>query len=795
MGVHDKDRATPLRALYVEDNTADGDLAARALARANPPILIDVVHTVADALTRLTDDASYDWVLFDLNLPDGDGLQVLRHIKAQRLPMVTLTITGTGDERAVIQALKMGVDDYIIKTGDYLERLHQHLMDARERTFQTWRPFNSQVRVLYVEDSEQDAALTAHHLSINAPHVLLDTVVAPFADLYPRLDQGHFDVLLLDFRLDTLDAFEIIKHHMRGDHRDAPIVIITGHGSEDIAARVLRMGVTDYLIKDSNYLQRLPSVLESACVRGQLQHERKRLQRSEAQLLQLTRQVPGAIVLFKLETDGSLHPVYASDALSKVQGLSLQDLSSDVVRGRVHPEDQNSLSDCIDKAARARTVSACEYRMRVDPHGWRWFETQMSPEPQTDGTTLLYCYTFDITERRQMHQMAVATQTAIKANQAKTEFLSHMSHELRTPLNAVLGFAQLLKADSRHPLTDNQVHQVKLIEQAGQHLLQMISEVLNLARIEAGEISLMPKVMPLEPLCTEAMALLQPMAQATHIRMHLHLPDGAATRPLLLFADPVRVKQVVVNLLSNAVKYNKPQGEVHVTLLRQDNHVVLQVRDTGIGMTATQQSHLFEPFNRLGADRSGIEGTGIGLVIVRKLVELMGGSMHVHSVAGEGSLFEVILPASPTDLPHVDAPVQVSQPATEQASQQVILYAEDDPINVELVRQILSLNQHYILRVATCGADAIAAALAEPPDLLLLDMHLGDMDGISVSDALREDPRLRHVPRIALSANALPEQIQRAREHGFAEYLTKPLNVGRFLASLAQHLAPGSIAP
>ena len=795
--------ATPLRAMYVEDSATDADLARRALLRASPPVELDLVTSVAAAIDQLNrQPTAYDWVLFDLNLPDGDGLQVLNHVRQQELPVVTMAITGTGDERAVVNALKMGVDDYVIKTGAYLDHLHQLLMDARDRTQQSqWRTA-SQIRVLYVEDSMQDSALTAHYLRQHARHIQLQIINAPFNRLTEQLDAGAFDVLLLDFRLDNLDTFELVKHIKRGPHRHVPVVIITGHGSEHTAAQVLRMGVTDYVIKDSGYLQRLPWVLESACMNGQLQHERLRLQRSEAQLMKLTSQVPGAIVLMRMTTSGDLHPEYATDTLSKVQGISLQEFTDGALPDRVHPDDKERVRACAGKAVEQGQVLSCEYRIRMQAcdttsdlsDNWRWFETQMSPEPQPDGSTLLYCYTFDITERRLMQELALTTQTAIRANQAKTEFLSHMSHELRTPLNAVLGFAQLLRSDTRHALSDDQQHHVKHIEQAGQHLLHMINEVLNLARIEAGEISLSPELIDPLAICDEAVSLLSPLAGQRDIQVVLHQPTANvvhASQALSVFADPTRLRQIVVNLLSNGIKYNKARGRVDLVVAQLADQVSIQVKDTGIGMSPAQQSHLFEPFNRLGADRTDIEGTGIGLVIVRKLVELMGGQLLVVSTPGDGSMFEVRMPMGPQAmLEHTPHPArhEPGLTATAPTVQRTILYAEDDAINIELVRQIMALRLTYQLKVATSGAEAIEMALADPPDLLLLDMHLGDMDGIAVSDALRTDPRLSDIPRVALSANALPEQIERAQAHGFVDYLTKPLNVSKFVDCMNKHM-------
>jgi CheY-like chemotaxis protein len=247
---------------------------------------------------------------------------------------------------------------------------------------------------------------------------------------------------------------------------------------------------------------------------------------------------------------------------------------------------------------------------------------------------------------------------------------------------------------------------------------------------------------------------------------------------------------VLVNLLSNAIKYNVQGGQVQLEALPLDGHVVLSVRDTGPGLQPEQLAHLFEPFNRLGAERSHIEGTGIGLVIVQRLVNLMQGRVEVSSTPGTGSIFRVWVPAAPS--PQAG---EGSESANRSNFGQLdelapgsrtILYAEDNAINVELLRQVMCMRPRWHLEVAQNGHQAIAMAQSHPPDLLLLDMHLGDMSGLDVSDALERFPSTATIPRVALSADAMPDQINEARERGFVDYLTKPLDVKRFLRLLDQ---------
>jgi PAS domain S-box-containing protein len=391
----------------------------------------------------------------------------------------------------------------------------------------------------------------------------------------------------------------------------------------------------------------------------------------------------------------------------------------------------------------------------------------------------------DVSERMRMEEALGSARAAERASKAKTEFLSRMSHELRTPLNAMLGFAQLLRVDPRFPLNDIQRQKVAHIERAGAHLLAMMTDVLDLSRIEAGSLPLSVAVVQVANVLDEAVAMVSNQA-ATALIALAHTPPDA---DLYVRADPVRLRQVLVNLLSNAIKYNRAGGRVMIEAMSLGTEVLITVTDTGLGLTPAQQAHLFEPFNRLGAERTAVEGTGIGLVIVKRLLDLMNGRIDVSSHTGTGSSFRIWLPLAA-------APAHSGE-ATERGPRtnfggleeiglhsRTVLYAEDNAINVELLRQVMHMRPQWHLEVAPSGQQAISMALACPPDLLLLDMHLGDMSGLDVSDALATQSATACIPRVALSADAMPDQINEARERGFVDYLTKPLDVSRFLKLL-----------
>ncbi len=391
----------------------------------------------------------------------------------------------------------------------------------------------------------------------------------------------------------------------------------------------------------------------------------------------------------------------------------------------------------------------------------------------------------DIGERRRMQEAMASAQAAERASQAKTEFLSRMSHELRTPLNAMLGFAQLLRVDPQQPLSPAQRQKVDHIEKAGAHLLAMLTDVLDLSRIEAGSLPMQMRALPVQQVLDDAAALVAHQAQEAQLGLRITPADPSWQ----VMGDHVRLRQVLVNLLSNAIKYNRPGGWVQLEAQPLGSELVISVTDTGRGLTPAQQAHLFEPFNRLGAERTAVEGTGIGLVIVKRLIELMHGRVQLSSTPEVGTCFRVILPRAVA----AHDPAQEATPSTrsgfgllDEIGERTlrVLYAEDNPVNVELVRQVLRMRPQWTLLVAVNGHQAIEQALQEPPDLLLLDMHLGDMTGLDVSDALCSHPTTQDIPRVALSADVMPDRVEAARHRGFVDYLSKPLDVARLLKLL-----------
>ncbi|MET0334998.1 MAG: ATP-binding protein, partial [Rhizobacter sp.] len=451
----------------------------------------------------------------------------------------------------------------------------------------------------------------------------------------------------------------------------------------------------------------------------------------------------------------------------------------------IHPDDRYAVQAKLEQALATGGMLEARYRQRR-PDGseatLEIFARCTLGESQRPVGMVGTCR--DVTQQAMHDQLRNEKETAERASRAKSEFLSRVSHELRTPLNGILGFAQLMAIDRVHPLETDQARRLDSVMRAGRHLLELINDMLNLARIEQEDFSLQRTPVNLAATLQTCFTLIQPMADSAGVR--LAAPPRRAHWAL---ADTRAVEQVLLNLLSNAIKYNRPAGTVKVTLSRGDEHMHVAVSDEGEGLSPAQQSHLFQPFNRLGAEQRRVEGTGLGLVIARQLAASMGGELKVASTPGKGSTFTLSLPVgtAPTGSRH-RADAHQPLPPEPTSAQRQVLYVEDEPLNVLLMQELFKARPQWVLHVATDGQSGLAAARERHHDLLLIDMNLPDMSGLELIRALRADPRTSGLQCIALSADAMQAQIDTALAGGFDGYWTKPINVALMLEGLGQAL-------
>ena len=399
---------------------------------------------------------------------------------------------------------------------------------------------------------------------------------------------------------------------------------------------------------------------------------------------------------------------------------------------------------------------------------------------------------FESTQQKNNVELERVSAAAEKANFAKSDFLSSMSHELRSPLNAILGFAQLINSDSPSP-TASQTASIAQILKAGWYLLALINEILDLAQIESGKLSLSLEPTSLAEILLECQSMIEPQALKRGIKMSF--PQSGSR--YFVQADRTRLKQVLINLLSNAIKYNQSNGTVIVdcSLVAPDHdtpeRVHVSVRDVGQGLPADKLLQLFQPFNRLGQERSMEEGTGIGLVMSKRLVELMGGAIGVESTVGFGSVFWFDLNSTTAPLAGV---VTVQPAAIAQAQLQhgvplrTLLYVEDNPANLKLVEKLIARRPDICLLTAMDGNLGIRLARANLPDVILMDINLPGISGVEALKILREDPATAHIPVVAISANAMPRDIEKGLQAGFYRYLTKPIVLNDLMKTLESAL-------
>jgi len=444
----------------------------------------------------------------------------------------------------------------------------------------------------------------------------------------------------------------------------------------------------------------------------------------------------------------------------------------------VHPDDRAYVNDQIQTARVSDGPASYEFRILLPDGRVRWLASRSLPVRDERGRTRMRLgVNWDITEAHEAAAARHERELVLRESQAKSELLARMSHELRTPMNAVLGFTRLLMADDAQGDDADATRQARLehIHSAGEHLLTLINNVLELSRLDGPARDV----------------VLQPVLLATVIEQTLPLVEGLAVQhgvtviappsALHVRADATRLKQVLVNLLTNAIKYNRPGGSVRLDVSPDGGQVLMRVSDDGVGMTSEQQQHAFEPFNRAGAERAGIEGTGIGLTIVKALVEGMGGRIDVSSTRGVGSTFEVRLDAAAESGP-------LALPARR------LLYIEDNAVNVMIVAELVRRRPGIEFDSTPDGASGVARAAQTLPGLVLVDMQLPDFDGLEVLRRLRADPATADLRVVALSANAIPADIQRALQAGFDDYWTKPLDFKVFNAALDQVFGGGAPA-
>jgi len=521
------------------------------------------------------------------------------------------------------------------------------------------------------------------------------------------------------------------------------------------------------------------------------------LQEREEQYRTLVGNIPGAVYRCELDSDWTVY--FISETIEEITGYPASDFIEHkrTYAGVIHPDDQQRVEDDVFKAVGQNEPYILEYRIMDSKGGVRWVYEQGQAIFGADGEALwLDGVILDLTARKQAEQLLIdAKEQAEEANQAKSQFLSRMSHELRTPLNSILGFAQLFKNNDGGLTLEKQHQYSGIMMDSGWHLLSLVDDVLDLASIEANKLELVMGTINTAAIIQECVDTMLPLAQDRNIA--LDYTTNVNCEGCSVKADTLRLKQVLLNLLSNAIKYNREAGSVSVTCEQTDSgHGRITVTDTGSGIPEADQEALFEPFSRLYLNTYAPQGTGIGLSLSKHLIELMGGSIGVESQCGKGSTFWVELEldqqtASECDMKEPIAPVSRDKDPGE--LHHTLLYVEDSPSHIQLLQAIVDTIPNIRLLTAHTPQLGLELAAAHRPDLILLDICLPGMDGFEVLSKLQEHEVLCDTPVIAMSSNAMPQEVEKGLRAGFRRYFTKPVKVTEFKKAVNELLVDGAI--
>ncbi|MEL3892857.1 ATP-binding protein [Ferrovibrio sp. MS7] len=498
---------------------------------------------------------------------------------------------------------------------------------------------------------------------------------------------------------------------------------------------------------------------------------------------------PGMIYRRIQRPDGSLHYPFVGSGAKALFGLEPAAIKRDpnLLSAVVEPGDRARYLAQVDAADQNLRPLAVDSRIHpADGSPMKWVRNYVRPSRGPDDSIIWDGVVVDITQQRHAEeQLRVAREQAEAANLAKSSFLASMSHELRTPLNSVLGFAQLLAMGTRDSLTEQQREFIHMIEGSGRQLLALIEQVLDLAKIEAGRVTLSMESIEANSLLTDLSRIARALAEGRGQNVEVkQLPENAH-----VLIDLTRFNQIITNFISNAAKYGRYGGHIEIGCrVVPDGRIEFYVADDGVGIPIEQQGKVFEAFNRLGREGSAVEGTGIGLVTAKRLAEFMQGDIGFESEAGKGSRFWVRFARTAPPPPMTALPARPLHFAQNTTGR--VLYIEDNPANVLLVKRMLASVPNLLLLTADKGSDGVTMAQQERPDLILLDIHLPDMDGFEVLRQLRADTSLVDTPVIALTADADKRSLERGSSAGFNDYLTKPIQVDRFLATVWGYLGP-----
>jgi PAS domain S-box-containing protein len=737
---------------YVVAGTADDCDGAVALALAERP----------------------DLVLMDVMLKgEDDGVEAARRIRAERdVPVVFLT--AYSDSETLARAKEVAPYGFLVKPfrADELRAaldvaFAKHVMATRLRA--------SEVRF---RGAFADAPIGMALLDAGGRITLANEALCRLTNATTDVLQGRLFTSLIS-SADSARIATLLASARAGQAGAAQVELICDAREEVMCAIVSVAALSAASTDAEAFVAHVQDVTARQRAEAELARHRDRLEElvaaRTAELAEREHLLREAQRIGKMghwTVDLASGALCWSDEIYRIFGRIREefDLNQAAFYEAVHPDDRERVKAAEMSALRTGALEI-DHRIVLPDGGVRWVHERARVVRDGNGTALQLVGTVqDITERKVIEQRLLeAKEAADRANRAKSEFLSRISHELRTPMNSILGFAQLLDMDDG--LSATQRERVGEIRVAGAHLLALIDDLLDLSRIEAGKLTVDLRAVRVSDAVQQAVDMVETVAHQFDVRIQADVPPDLAAH-----ADATRLRQILVNLLSNACKYNVRGGSVAVSCERRSpGTLVLAVADTGPGLTPEQVARLFTPFERVGAERSGVEGVGIGLALSKRLADLMAMRLEVTSSRGRGSVFTLTMGEARSEAPRNGAErTSVCAPVSPIGT---VLYIEDNPANLRLVEAVFRIHFDASLATAPEGQQGLALARQLRPSLILLDINLPDIDGYEVLARLRADAATASIPVVALSANAMPADIERGQRAGFLRYLTKPLRI------------------
>lgn len=767
------------RVLYVEDNPFDADLTRRALSRAAPQITLDVAKGMTEALALLNNpDVRYDVLLTDLRMPDGDGMALLGLVRERALPLAVVVITGSGDGETAAAALRAGADDYVVKRADYLARLPQVLEGAFARNAAERDRRAEPLRVLYIEHDERDIDLTVRHFSRAAPHLH----VTPARTLQEglKLATSHaWDAILLDYRMPDGASLEVVKT-LRDEYGvTAPVLLVTGHGDEEVAVRALRIGVTDYLIKTDRYLLRVPLALESAVYRSRTEAARVALAASEARFRRLAENAQDAIYRVRVQSPRAVE--FVNRALVLRLGHPPEDYyrNPSQLVATVHPDDRALFAAALERPEAQREVFTVRHNGRDGD--LVWMEHRLVAVRNDEGlVTAVEGIGRDVTERRRLEAQLVQSQKM----EAIGRLAGGVAHDVNNLITAVMGWAEL--ATYELPPESPVRADLTSIQDAASRAAAVARQLIAVARKQ--EVSPCPVDLN-EQIRGLSLLLTRLVGPKVHIEQSLSLDA------LTVLVDPTQFEQVLVNLAINARDAMPEGGKVVIETsatqvsegfsptvepLRAGAYAVVAVTDTGLGIPPEVLPMVFEPFFTTKST-----GTGLGLATCYGVIRQHNGHVSVYSEVGVGTTFKIYLPLESV-APGSWPPIELTDD-TPRGTETVLLAEDDHAVSAVMARTLRRLG--YTVLVAADGRDALEVAAELPPSslsLVVADVVMPRLGGRALVEALRARcPGLR-----ALYISAYPEGaiIAHRRLDPGAPFLSKPFAPALFARRVREML-------